>query len=247
MGKQENGVKVEPKSTNDAYVWTYDRNIMCDAMGALYNSDTNVVVSTVGLIESINEVGAKIWRECFNGAQPNYDQLRNWTLDWYQSAKETCTESEAVKNLTASLTLKQAELESLDEKEKKILTSKRRDVVADIALRLENAEKQAKNFRRRLMKMWDVAYEFKQPLKDGGVSTPDADSEKLKENRKDVRSTTVDNKESAFKKLNTVVRNAINGATTVEQLQFIDSRWSEVDKIIKPFTQEAKWVMPTKD
>ncbi len=117
MGKQENDV-------NDVYVWTYDRDVMCDAMGALYNSDTNVVVSTVGLIESINEVGAKIWRECFNGAQPNYAQLRNWSLDWYQSAKETCTETETVQNLTASLTLKQAELESLDEKEKKILTSK---------------------------------------------------------------------------------------------------------------------------
>ena len=97
------------------------------------------------------------------------------------------------------------------------------------------------------MKMWDVAYEFKQPLKAGGVSTPDADSEKLKEDRADVRSTTVDNKESAFKKLNTVVRNAINRATTIEQLEFIDSRWSEVDKAIKPFTQEEKWVMPTKD
>jgi hypothetical protein len=249
MGKQENGVEVSPEDTTETkpHVWTYDKDVMCTAMGTLYDSDTGVALSSVRLIESINEVGAKIWRECFNGAQPNYDQLRDWSLDWYQSAVETCTESKAVKNLSATISLKQAGLESLSESERKVLTSKRRDVMADIHLRLEEAKKQAKNFRRRLMKMWGVAYEFKQPLKDGGVSTPDADSKKLTEDRADVRSTTVDNKESAFKKLNGVVRNAINRATTVEQLEFIDSRWSEVDKAIKPFTQEAKWVVPTKD
>jgi len=249
MVKQENGVKVEPESTTETkpYVWTYDKDVMCTAMGTLYDSDTGVALSSVKLINSITEVGAKIWRECFNGAQPNYDQLRDWSSDWYQSAVVTCTESKAVKNLSATISLKQAELESLTEDEHKILTSKRRDVTADIHLRLEEAKKQAKNFRRRLMDLWKIAYEFKQPLKDGGVSTPDADSTKLMENRKDVRSTTVDNKESAFKKLNGVVRNAINRATTVEQLEFIDSRWSEVDEVIKPFTQEAKWIVPTKD
>ena len=243
MVSKNNGVKVEPESTNEPYVWTYDRNVMCKAMGALYNSDTSVVVSTVGLIESIQEVGATIWRDCFSGSQPNYAQLRDWTLDWIQSAKETCTESEAVKNLSASLMLKQAELESLDENESKILT-KRRNVVADIALRLESAEKQAVNFRRRLMKSWAVAYEFKTPLKDGGVSIPSEDSEKLKESRADTRSTTVDNTDSEFKKLNKVVRRAINGAENVAQLEFITGRWAEVDTAIKPFAQEAKWIMP---
>ena len=249
MGKQENGVKVSPEDTTETkpHVWTYDKDVMCSAMETLYDSDTGVALSSVKLINSITEVGATIWRECFNGAQPNYAQLNDWTEDWYQSAVVTCTESKAVKNLSATISLKQAELESLSENEQKILTSKRRDVMEDLHLRLENAKKQAKNFRRRLMDLWKIAYEFKQPLKDGGVSTPDADSKKLTEDRADIRSTTVDNKESAFKKLNTVVRNAINRATTVEQLEFIDSRWSEVDKVIKPFTQEAKWVTPTKD
>lgn len=229
-----------------AHIFTFNQQVIEGAFIGLVESDTDLTRMTTSGLRYVESTAITLWSDLFGSKQPNYTQMQDWTADWLAAAKRCALSDEVRANVAATVDLAEVRSEELSQAD--LATRKQRDGSEKLIALADAAKSRALLFRRKLIDQWRLLYNFETPLKAGGTVTIAEDEEKIKDAKEDVRDKVFGKDSgSGYKQLGLAIRTAISNSKSTAVLEFIETRYDELDVELVKMAQAANWVKPTSE